>query len=92
MLALAIRREYLMLKRIKIQGYKSLVDVEVHLQPLTVLFGPNASGKSNFLDALQLLSRIASSKKLNDAFEPPYRGTALESLSFSRRGVQGLLA
>jgi predicted ATPase len=81
-----------MLKRIKIQGYKSLVDVEVHLQPLTVLFGPNASGKSNFLDALQLLSRIVSSKKLNDAFEAPYRGTALESLSFGRGGVQGLLA
>lgn len=30
-----------MLKRIKIQGYKSLVDVDVELQPLTVLFGPN---------------------------------------------------
>jgi len=78
-----------MLKRIKIQGYKSLVDVEVHLQLLTVLFGPNASGKSNFLDALQLLSRIASSQKLHDAFEPPYRGNALESLSFGKEGVQG---
>src|ERR1700730_12157699 len=81
-----------MLKRIKIQGYKSLVDLEVHLQPLTVLFGPNASGKSNFLDALQLLSRMASSKKLKDAFEVPYRGTALESVSFSKEGVKGLLA
>lgn len=45
-----------MLKRVKIQGYKSLVDVEVHLRPLSVLSGPNASGKSNFLDALQFLS------------------------------------
>jgi predicted ATPase len=81
-----------MLKRIKIQGYKSLVNVEVHLQPLTVLFGPNASGKSNFLDALQLLSRIVSSKKLNEAFEPPYRGTALESFSFGPEGIKGLLA
>ena len=44
-----------MLKRVKIQGYKSLEDVEVQLQPLSVFFGPNASGKSNFLDALQLL-------------------------------------
>src|SRR5579872_3613376 len=57
-----------MLKRVKIRGYKSLVDVEVHLQPLSVFFGPNASGKSNFLDALQLLSRIATSNNLNDAF------------------------
>ncbi len=39
-----------MLKRIKIKGYKSLVDVDVSLRPLSVLFGPNAAGKSNFLD------------------------------------------
>ena len=58
-----------MLKRIKIQGYKSLVDVEVSLEPLSVLFGPNVSGKSNFLDALQLLSGIATSRTLKEAFE-----------------------
>ena len=63
-----------MLKRVKIQGYKSLLDIEVNLQPLSVLFGPNASGKSNFLDALQLLSRLATSNSLNEVFEPPYRG------------------
>ena len=44
-----------MLRRVHIKGYKSLADVEVRLEPLTVLFGPNAAGKSNFLDALQLL-------------------------------------
>lgn len=81
-----------MLKRVKIQGYKSLVDVEVHLQPLTVLFGPNASGKSNFLDALQLLSRIADSRTLKDAFSPPYRGTPLESFTFGPHGIKDLLA
>jgi predicted ATPase len=81
-----------MLKRIKIQGYKSLVDVEVHLQPLTVLFGPNASGKSNFLDALQLLSKFATSEKVKDAFNPPYRGTPLESFTFGPDGIQGLIA
>src|SRR5947209_20217379 len=80
-----------MLKRVKIQGYKSLVDVEVNLQPLSVLFGPNASGKSNFLDALQLLSRIATSNNLNDAFSPPYRGTPLESLTFGSKGIKTLL-
>lgn len=62
-----------MLKRVKIQGYKSLVDVEVNLQPLCVLFGPNASGKSNFLDALQLLSKIVSAKTLKDEFDYPYQ-------------------
>ena len=81
-----------MLKRVKIQGYKSLEDVEVDLQPLSVFFGPNASGKSNFLDALQLLSRITTSNNLNDAFRHPYRGTPLESFTFGANGIQGLLA
>src|SRR5208337_4465386 len=53
-----------MLKHIEITGYKSLVDVQVDLQPLVVLFGPNGAGKSNFLDALQLLSRMAISPTL----------------------------
>ena len=79
-----------MLKRVKIQGYKSLKDVEIQLQPLTVLFGPNASGKSNFLDALQLLSRIATERTLNNAFLPPYRGTPLESFTFGANGIQEL--
>ena len=80
-----------MLKRIKIQGYKSLVNVEVHLNPLSLLFGPNAAGKSNFLDALQLLSRISTSRTLKDAFEPPYRGKPLESFAFGDNGIKGLL-
>lgn len=81
-----------MLKRVKIQGYKSLADVEVELQPLTVLFGPNAAGKSNFLDALQLLSRIVTGKNLKEAFSPPYRGLPLESFTFGPDGIEGLVA
>ena len=79
-----------MLKHIEITGYKSLVDVQVDLQPLVVLFGPNGAGKSNFLDALQLLSRMAISPTLKAAFEPPYRGKPLESFSFDEEGIPGL--
>ncbi|MBF2753934.1 MAG: AAA family ATPase [Gammaproteobacteria bacterium AqS3] len=79
-----------MLKRIHIKGYKSLRDVEMELKPLTVLVGPNAAGKSNFLDALQLLSRLAISFSLKDAFAPPCRGKPLESFSFSDDGLRGL--
>lgn len=43
-----------MLKRIGIKKYKSLKDILITLNPLSVIFGPNAAGKSNFLDALQL--------------------------------------
>ena len=80
-----------MLKRVHIKGYKSLADVEVQLEPLTVLFGPNAAGKSNFLDALQLLSRIGASRTLREAFDAPYRGKPLESFPIGKEGVRGLI-
>ncbi len=80
-----------MLKRILIKGYKSLLNVDVSLQPLSVLFGPNAAGKSNFLDALQLLSRIVCCRSLKEAFEPPYRGKPLESFAFDSGGLSELI-
>ena len=43
------------IERIKIEGYRSLKSVEWKPEPLNVLIGANASGKSNFLHALELL-------------------------------------
>lgn len=80
-----------MLTRIHIQGYKSLENVEVRLSELSVLFGPNAAGKSNFLDCLQLLSKLATSRTIKEAFEPPYRGKPLESFTFGKEGIRGSL-
>lgn len=80
-----------MLKRIKIQGYKSLVDLDFKLQPVCVLVGPNASGKSNFLDALGLLSELATCHTLEEAFDPPYRGHPLESFTYGDDGIKGIL-
>ncbi|HBY60293.1 MAG TPA: recombinase RecF, partial [Solibacterales bacterium] len=80
-----------MIRRIKVSNYKSLRSLEVKLHPLSVLFGPNAAGKSNFIDALQLLSRIAASRTLKEAFEPPYRGKPMESFSFDEGGLEGLM-
>lgn len=42
-----------MLEKVKIQNYKCLKEVEVPLRPLTVLVGPNDTGKSAFLSALR---------------------------------------
>ena len=80
-----------MLNRVHVKGYKSLSDVEVRLEPLTLLIGPNAAGKSNFLDALQLLSGLATGRTLNEAFDPPYRGKPLESFTVGAAGIGGLL-
>ncbi|HLL04654.1 MAG TPA: AAA family ATPase [Myxococcaceae bacterium] len=44
-----------MLKKLRLTDFKSFVNEEVELAPLTLLVGANASGKSNFLDAIQFL-------------------------------------
>jgi AAA15 family ATPase/GTPase len=56
-----------MLKLLRVQGFKSLADIEVEFPALTVLFGPNASGKSTLLDALLVLSRVTTERTLADA-------------------------
>lgn len=42
-----------MLKRVSIQNFKSLKDVTLDLQKINLLIGPNNSGKTNFLKALE---------------------------------------
>jgi len=48
-----------MITRIKINGFKSLVNCELYLGPFTCIAGANAIGKSNFFDALSFLSNLA---------------------------------
>ena len=43
-----------MLKRVSIQNFKSLKKVELKLQKINLLIGPNNSGKTNFLKAIEL--------------------------------------
>ena len=49
-----------MLKRITISHYKSISFADVYLSNINICVGNNASGKSNFLDAIGFLSDIAS--------------------------------
>lgn len=48
-----------MLTRLRVQNYKSLRDVEIRLNPLTVFVGPNNAGKSNILDCLLFIRELA---------------------------------
>ena len=56
------------LRRVRIRGYKSIAFCDVKLEPLTILVGRNASGKSNFLDALAFL-RDTLEEGVNSALE-----------------------
>ena len=49
-----------MLTRLKVTGFKNLVDVDVSLGPFTCVVGPNGSGKSNLFDAIRFLSALAN--------------------------------
>jgi predicted ATP-dependent endonuclease of OLD family len=42
-----------MITRAHIRNFRCLADVDITFEPLTILVGPNASGKSAILDALQ---------------------------------------
>ncbi|MDA0282490.1 MAG: AAA family ATPase [Planctomycetota bacterium] len=44
-----------MLTNLSIKGFRCFRELEVPLKPLTVLIGPNDTGKSSFLEALKLL-------------------------------------
>ena len=79
-----------MIKRVKIENYKSFQNLSIELRPLSVIFGPNAAGKSNFLDALYFLSRAVSKKNLKEAFQG-HRGLPLESFHYGDEGYDGLL-
>ena len=41
-----------MIRRVVIRKFRALMEVDVELRPLTVLVGPNDSGKSSFLEAI----------------------------------------
>ncbi len=47
-----------MISNFRFRNFKCLRDVTVHLERFTVFVGPNASGKSSILQALNLLCRI----------------------------------
>jgi len=79
------------LRRIKINGFKSLVDVELELPRLVVLAGPNAAGKSNVLDAIQMLARAGTQRTLADALDTPIRGYPVEAFTFPAGGLPELL-
>ena len=47
-----------MLKQITLENWKSFRHAELYIDPLTVLIGTNASGKSNVVDALDFLNSM----------------------------------
>lgn len=47
-----------MLTRLKVSGFKNLMDVDIRFSPFTCIAGANGVGKSNLFDAIQFLSAL----------------------------------
>lgn len=56
------------LQKLRIWNFKSYVNATLEFAPVTLLVGANASGKSNALEALQMLSWLARGRRLDDVF------------------------
>lgn len=73
------------LVEIALRRFKSYQNVHIPLEPLTVLIGRNASGKSNALDAFEVLGRLARGLEVRDALDG-----SLDGLAPIRGGSSGL--
>jgi predicted ATPase len=83
----APRAEAGVIRRLVARGYKSLRGADIALPaPLAVVMGPNASGKTNFFDALALLARLGVQPSLEQAFGA-HRGRVVEAFAFGPGGV-----
>ena len=72
------------LEKVHIKNFLSLRNVELPFKPLTVLVGPNASGKSNVFRALSLFMEMINAEKLprNDIIQSSIWAGGANHLTF----------
>lgn len=79
-----------MLNSVTISDFKSYQKATLKLSPLTVLIGANASGKSNAIEALRLLSWLTQGNRLGAIRYAVYEGDGAvrgTTATLSRRGT-----
>ncbi|WP_318463187.1 AAA family ATPase [Photobacterium leiognathi] len=70
-----------MLKKIKLENFKSFGEQqEIELAPLTLLYGPNSSGKSSIIQSLLLIKQSMESR--NQHASPKFSGELIDLDSF----------
>lgn len=58
-----------MITELRLENWKSFGEATLYIDPLTILIGTNASGKSNILDALHFLQLLTSGCTFTDALK-----------------------
>ena len=51
-----------MLSQLRFKKFKSFAEATMSVEPITILIGANASGKSNAIDGLQILTGLATNR------------------------------
>ena len=64
-------------EEVRLTRFKSFRDAVLPLDPLTLIVGRNGSGKSNALDGLWALSRLATGDDVRDALDGGRDGPAV---------------
>jgi predicted ATPase len=82
------RRGPPMIRKIRVENYKSIPDLALDLGRVTVLIGANGSGKSNILEAIALASAAAQNKLDNEFLSS--RGIRLTETRFMRSAFDKL--
>lgn len=58
-----------MIRRLQVLNYRALKYIDIKLSEFQILIGPNASGKSTFLDVITMLKDILNEKELRTVIE-----------------------
>jgi len=69
-----------MLTRLKVNGFKNLMDVDVCFGPFTCVAGVNGVGKSNLFDAIRFLSMLANETLIEAALSVRAEGGSASDL------------
>ncbi len=69
-----------MLTRLKVNGFKNLMDVDVRFGPFTCVAGVNGVGKSNLFDAIRFLSMLANETLIEAALSVRAEGGSASDL------------
>jgi len=82
------------IEELRLTRFKSFRDAVLPLRDLTLLIGRNGSGKSNAIDGLQVLAKLAIGEDIRDAIEgsrregPEVRGGARGCAPFGEAGFE----
>lgn len=78
-----------MIEQLTIKNFKSFKDVTLKLGPLNIFIGTNASGKSNFFDALRVLQGIGYGFTLSEILDGKPKSATSEVWEGIRGGSAG---